>query len=304
MSDSTIVFFHAHPDDEALISAGTIARAVDAGHRVVLVLATDGGAGTCDPGVLAEGETLAQRRWAEAETSAAALGVSRTIHLGYGDSGARQSLASPLKRTNPVIRFVKDKLIPQAVRTWIGRTLRTWPAKSLCAADPAEVAEKLAAVLRQEGAALLVADDSVGGYGHPDHVRVHEAAAAASARLGLPLVEVTIDREFLAGGIELAASLGLEVPDGFVPPDMSNWYTPHDQITHTVDVSSTLSRKRASMAAHETQATSDSGFSVRTLAVFLSLPEDIYAIAFGTEWFIIRDELPAEFAALFTPVTM
>ena len=34
---------HAHPDDESLISAGTIARAVDAGHRVILVLATANG---------------------------------------------------------------------------------------------------------------------------------------------------------------------------------------------------------------------------------------------------------------------
>ena len=41
----TIVAFHAHPDDEALLTAGTMARAAAEGHRVVLVLATDGGAG-------------------------------------------------------------------------------------------------------------------------------------------------------------------------------------------------------------------------------------------------------------------
>ena len=64
------MFFHAHPDDEALISAGTIARAVDAGHRVVLVLATDGGAGSHDPDLLNDGETLADRRKREAGDSA------------------------------------------------------------------------------------------------------------------------------------------------------------------------------------------------------------------------------------------
>jgi LmbE family N-acetylglucosaminyl deacetylase len=37
-----LVVFHAHPDDEALLTAGTMARAVDQGHRVVLVVATDG----------------------------------------------------------------------------------------------------------------------------------------------------------------------------------------------------------------------------------------------------------------------
>ncbi|MFM8508177.1 MAG: PIG-L deacetylase family protein, partial [Actinomycetota bacterium] len=34
---TTIVFLHAHPDDECLISGGTIAKYAAAGHRVVLV---------------------------------------------------------------------------------------------------------------------------------------------------------------------------------------------------------------------------------------------------------------------------
>ena len=41
----TLVFVHAHPDDEALLTAGTMARAVAEGRRVVLVVATDGAAG-------------------------------------------------------------------------------------------------------------------------------------------------------------------------------------------------------------------------------------------------------------------
>ena len=36
----TLVVFHAHPDDEALLTAGTMARAAAEGHRVVLVVAT------------------------------------------------------------------------------------------------------------------------------------------------------------------------------------------------------------------------------------------------------------------------
>ena len=38
----TLVSFHAHPDDEALLTAGTLARAAAEGHRVVLVVATVG----------------------------------------------------------------------------------------------------------------------------------------------------------------------------------------------------------------------------------------------------------------------
>jgi LmbE family N-acetylglucosaminyl deacetylase len=42
---STIVFIHAHPDDEALLTGGTMALLAWAGHRVVLVTATAGEAG-------------------------------------------------------------------------------------------------------------------------------------------------------------------------------------------------------------------------------------------------------------------
>lgn len=47
-SRSTVVSFHAHPDDEALLTAGTLARAVAEGHRVVIVVATAGEAGLAD----------------------------------------------------------------------------------------------------------------------------------------------------------------------------------------------------------------------------------------------------------------
>ena len=39
---ATVVFVHAHPDDEASQTAGSMARAAKEGHRVVLVVATDG----------------------------------------------------------------------------------------------------------------------------------------------------------------------------------------------------------------------------------------------------------------------
>ena len=39
---ATVVAFHAHPDDEVLLTGGTLAGPVAAGHRVVIVVATDG----------------------------------------------------------------------------------------------------------------------------------------------------------------------------------------------------------------------------------------------------------------------
>src|SRR3954449_4182714 len=84
---STLVFFHAHPDDECIATGGTMAKAAADGHRVVLVVATKGEHGEVDDGVLGEGEALWQRRVQETEEAARILGVARVEFLGYVDSG-------------------------------------------------------------------------------------------------------------------------------------------------------------------------------------------------------------------------
>ncbi len=83
---STIVFVHAHPDDEASQTSGSIARAVAQGHRVVIVYATDGSQGSLPEG---EAGSLADLRRAEAEASAAVTGAQRLVWLPYHDSGMR-----------------------------------------------------------------------------------------------------------------------------------------------------------------------------------------------------------------------
>nr|HNH97043.1 PIG-L family deacetylase [Microthrixaceae bacterium] len=72
---STVVCFHAHPDDECIQTGGTMARAAADGHRVVLVVATRGEHGEVVPDVLADGEALWQRRIAETFEAAQILGV-------------------------------------------------------------------------------------------------------------------------------------------------------------------------------------------------------------------------------------
>ena len=69
MPTRTLLAFHAHPDDEALLTSGTMARAAAEGHRVVLVVATDGGAGLA-AGSFGTGGTLAETRRAELAASA------------------------------------------------------------------------------------------------------------------------------------------------------------------------------------------------------------------------------------------
>ncbi|GAA3282423.1 PIG-L family deacetylase [Dactylosporangium vinaceum] len=82
MPEYTVVAFHAHPDDETLLTGGTLARAAAEGHRVVLVTATLG-----EAGLAASGEGLGTRRHAELLAAAEALGCARVETLGYPDSG-------------------------------------------------------------------------------------------------------------------------------------------------------------------------------------------------------------------------
>ena len=83
---ATLVCFHAHPDDEALSTGGLIAKASAAGHRVIVVTATNGEQGEPVPGVLAPGEELWERRIGEVAEACAILGAESRL-LGYRDSG-------------------------------------------------------------------------------------------------------------------------------------------------------------------------------------------------------------------------
>ncbi|MBW8731287.1 MAG: PIG-L family deacetylase, partial [Terrabacter sp.] len=65
----TLLAFHAHPDDEALLTSGTMARAAAEGHRVVVVVATDGELGLAAADFTGDG-TLAATRMDELRASA------------------------------------------------------------------------------------------------------------------------------------------------------------------------------------------------------------------------------------------
>src|SRR6185436_10456253 len=92
----TLVSFHAHPDDEALLTGGTLARVAAEGHRVVLVTATAGGAGLSSDGTGAD-RSLADHRRAELAVAARALGCARWELLGYEDSGWGGASGTPAR---------------------------------------------------------------------------------------------------------------------------------------------------------------------------------------------------------------
>lgn len=253
---ATLVCFHAHPDDEAIATGGLMIKASAAGHRVVLVCATRGELGEPQPGVLADGEPLWQRRMEELAAAASILGADEPRWLGYEDSG----MEGEPTNENPAC---------------------FWQA------DHDEATARLVAILDDVGADVLTIYDDHGNYGHPDHVRVHTVGLAAARAAGITNVyEATIDRDRIAALREMQAdNPEIELPDIESPEleeaeiDMETFGTPTEDIAFRVDVTSVATAKRAAMAAHRSQIGPDS--------FFLAMPDDVFAMAFGTEVFNI-----------------
>lgn len=248
---ATLVFFHAHPDDEAIATGGSMARAAAEGHRVVLVVATGGEYGET-PDDLAAGETLADRRLAETARSAASLGVHRVVFLGYLDSGM-----TGWEQNGHVGSFIGTPVD--------------------------DAAHRLAAVLREEKADVLTCYDWHGNYGHPDHVQVHRVGHRAAELAGTPrLYEATMNRDSIKRFMSMASEMGAPEdqtfdPDG--PADDGNPFgMPEAELTTAVDVLAYVEAKRSSIMAHASQIT-DSSF-------FVQMPVEAFAQAFGTEWYI------------------
>lgn len=238
--------FHAHPDDEALFTGGTIARCAAEGHRVVLVVATAGERGLTG----AEADTLGQRRRSELAEAAAALGVARVVELGYGDSG----LDGPL------------------------------PPGAFCAEPIDSAAERLATVLVEERADVLTVYDAAGGYGHRDHVRVREVGLAAAGRAQTAVVlEATVAREPLQRGLRWLNRLGLR-PGGMTAADLDQAYVARSAVTHELDVRRWVPQKRRALAAHASQTTG--GTDLRTIALLSRLPLPVARRVLGREWFV------------------
>jgi LmbE family N-acetylglucosaminyl deacetylase len=256
---ATIVYFHAHPDDECILTGGSIARASDEGHRVVLVTATNGDHGEV-PADLRPGETLVDRRRHETERSAQVLGISRIVWLGYEDSGM-----TGWEQNQRVGAF--------------------------CNASMDDAAHKLAEVLDEEQADLLVTYDWHGGYGHPDHIMVHKVGhRAGELRPNVKVYEATMNRDRMRGLLEAARASGVSEdeldfdPDG--PADDGNpMGSLESEINISVDVTPWASRKREAVSCHASQV-STSGF-------FLSMDEEMFALAFGNECYIIPGDASA-----------
>jgi LmbE family N-acetylglucosaminyl deacetylase len=152
----TLMTVHAHPDDESIGTGGSMAKAVAAGHRVVLVTCTRGEMGEI---VIPELDTpdnhrrLAELRAGELERAMGQLGVTEWENLGYHDSDM------------------------------MGRPGNHDP-RSFWQADLDEAAGRLVWLIRRYQPDVITTYNDFGGYGHPDHIRTHDVTVRAFPRAG------------------------------------------------------------------------------------------------------------------------
>ena len=147
---------HAHPDDETIGTGGAMVRAIEAGHRVVLITCTRGEMGEI---VVPEMDTpenhrrLGEIRAGELERAMGHLGVTEWENLGYHDSDM------------------------------MGRPGNRDP-RTFWQADLDEAIGRLVWFVRRYQPDVITTYNDFGGYGHPDHIRTHLVALGAFERAG------------------------------------------------------------------------------------------------------------------------
>jgi LmbE family N-acetylglucosaminyl deacetylase len=246
---ATYVFFHAHPDDEAIATGGSMAALAADGHRVILLVATKGEHGEVAEGVLDPGETLGDRRVKETQAAADVLGIDGVEFLGYTDSGM---MGEPENAA----------------------------AGSFWSADLEEAAGRVAELLRRESADVLTVYDENGNYGHPDHIQVHRVGVRAAELAGTPHVfESTVNRDEMLRNFRELAERGL-APIEAPPVDEFELGVSQELVTTKIDVRAFLARKRDAMRAHASQ--------IDETSFFLSMPDEVFEATWGTEWYIHR----------------
>ncbi|HOB03833.1 MAG TPA: PIG-L family deacetylase [Propionibacteriaceae bacterium] len=181
------LFVHAHPDDETLATGALIVALVRAGNPCAVVTATRGEEGEIVAGPyshLAGTPGITEVREAELASALAVLGV--TGHAMLGEPPARAPGVEPRRYRDSGMRWVTPELAGPS---------DTAGPDSLTAADLAEVAADIVAAAQWWRADVLVSYADDGGYGHPDHVRCHEATKLAADELGRPFDVIVTDQD-------------------------------------------------------------------------------------------------------------
>ncbi len=227
-----LLFVHAHPDDESLVTGVAIAHHAAAGDEVHVLTCTLGEEGEVIPDALAHlqgavGDPLGPHRQGELGQALAELGA--TGHLlaegAFRDSGMAGSAAAQHRR-------------------------------ALAAAPLEEVAAAVGAVIDEIAPDVVVTYDTTGGYGHPDHIRVHEAVLRALWDRTDPALFAVVTPQSWAE--ENRTWVTEHPPAGeWVLPGPHTAYdpsvVPDAEVTHVVEDLAARDRQRAALRAHATQ---------------------------------------------------
>ncbi len=149
----TLLAVLAHPDDESFGMGGTLAKYAASGVVVHLICATRGEAGEVDQEYLEGYSSIADLRVHELNCAVKELGIEPVHMLDYRDSGMTGS---------------DDNQHPGA----------------LINAPLDQVAGEIADFIREIKPQVVLTFDPIGGYRHPDHIFIHEAATKAFTLAG------------------------------------------------------------------------------------------------------------------------
>ncbi|MEL4504721.1 glycosyltransferase [Luteococcus sp. H138] len=177
-----VLFCHAHPDDETLATGALIAHLTGRGIACDLVTATRGEMGEVVPGPLshlAGTPQLEAHREGELTGALRELGIQRHVWLG----------TEPARADALPTRIYRDSGM-EWIRPGLAGSADATDERSFTFADIDDAVADLASAINAWRPDLVVSYDAEGGYGHPDHVRMHEVAGRAARQLGVPFAEI------------------------------------------------------------------------------------------------------------------
>ena len=245
MAPRSLLAVFAHPDDETFGGGGLLARYAAEGVRVSMVCATRGEVGEISDPSLATRENLGEVRERELRDACRVLGIEEPIILGYRDSG----MAGTSDNANP---------------------------RAFSQADQEEVVEKVVEIIRREQPDVVVTFDPNGGYGHPDHIRIHQATLEAFSAAGDParfphqisfglaphqpvrLYYVAFPRSMTRDLID--AMKAADIQSDFTTMDPEQFGVPDEELTTVLDVGAYAEIKERAARCHRTQIEGDQFF--------------------------------------------
>ena len=255
-----LLFVHAHPDDESLWTGITIAHHVQAGDEVHVLTCTLGEEGEVIPAELAhlegaDGDPLGDYRRGELAGALTTLGaIGHLLGDGaYRDSGMVGSPASAHPR-------------------------------ALAGAPLADVAAAVGRVIDEIEPDIVVTYDATGGYGHPDHVRVHDAVKLATTQHPGPALYAIVTPQTRAQANRDWVTAHRPDGDWIIPGEHTAYASSvvaDDRVTHEVVDQRAASARDLALRAHATQVYVGSGWYALSDRVVYRLDDRESFVALG-----------------------